>query len=126
MNHKTSLSLVALAVTALITGACTKHEVHQTSAAPNPPVVREPTSGASAGGPVTSTPSDVMSLPASMGTVTFPHKAHQDLLKDCSKCHEKGPGKIEGFGKDWAHAKCKGCHQEMKKGPTSCSGCHKK
>ncbi|RII29917.1 MAG: cytochrome C [Geobacter sp.] len=57
--------------------------------------------------------------------VKFNHKAHQELLKDCSKCHEKGPGKIEGFGKDWAHKNCKGCHADMKKGPTSCKECHK-
>ena len=60
------------------------------------------------------------------GKVSFPHKVHQALLKDCKKCHEKGPGKIEGFGKDWAHKTCKGCHTDMKKGPTACNDCHKK
>lgn len=69
---------------------------------------------------------DVMEFPASMGKVTFNHKAHQDMLKECGKCHEKGPGKIEGFGKDWAHKTCKGCHGEMGKGPTGCKDCHKK
>lgn len=58
--------------------------------------------------------------------VKFNHKAHIELLKDCKKCHEKGTGKIEGFGKDWAHKSgCKGCHVDMKKGPTSCKECHK-
>ncbi len=57
--------------------------------------------------------------------VKFNHKAHMELLKDCKKCHEKGAGKIEGFGKDWAHKTCKGCHTDMKKGPTSCKECHK-
>ena len=58
--------------------------------------------------------------------VKFNHKAHQEALKDCKKCHEKGPGKIEGFGKDLAHGKlCKVCHVEMKKGPTACKECHK-
>lgn len=58
--------------------------------------------------------------------VTFNHKVHADKVGDCKKCHEKGPGKIEGFGKDYAHGKgCKGCHTEMKKGPTSCKECHK-
>ena len=57
--------------------------------------------------------------------VKFPHKKHQELLKNCTKCHEKAPGKIEGFGKDWAHKTCKGCHTDMKKGPTSCKECHK-
>ena len=34
-------------------------------------------------------------------------------------------GKIEGFGKDFAHKTCKGCHTDGKKGPTSCKECHK-
>jgi len=69
---------------------------------------------------------DVMEFPASMGKVTFPHKMHQQLLKNCKKCHEQGPGKIAGFGKEWAHKTCKGCHAEMQKGPSKCSECHKK
>lgn len=59
--------------------------------------------------------------------VKFNHKAHQAVVTDCKKCHEKAPGKIEGFGKDMAHkAACKGCHVDMKKGPTGCKDCHKK
>ena len=70
---------------------------------------------------------DVITLPAKNGNVSFPHKKHQEVLKDCKKCHEKGPGKIQGFGKDLAHAKgCKSCHEEGKKGPTKCGECHKK
>jgi len=69
---------------------------------------------------------DTIEFPASMGKVTFPHKMHQEALKDCKKCHESGPGKIEGFGKEWAHKTCKGCHAEMKKGPVKCGECHKK
>lgn len=57
--------------------------------------------------------------------VKFNHKAHQGYAGECKKCHEKGAGKIEGFGKDWAHKNCKGCHTTMKKGPTSCKDCHK-
>jgi len=63
---------------------------------------------------------DVMTLPAKNGNVAFPHKKHQDALKDCKVCHENGPGKIEGFGKDWAHKNCKGCHVEKNAGPTKC------
>ncbi len=71
--------------------------------------------------------SDVIELPASMGKVTFPHKQHQTALKECTKCHATmAGGKIEGFGKDIAHKTCKGCHTEMKKGPTGCKDCHKK
>jgi len=58
--------------------------------------------------------------------VKFDHKAHQELLKDCTKCHATATGgKIEGFGKDLAHKTCKGCHSEAKKGPTGCKECHK-
>ena len=67
---------------------------------------------------------DVMELKKG---VTFNHKAHGEALKDCTKCHAKASGgKIEGFGKDYAHKKCKECHTEMKKGPTNCKGCHTK
>ncbi len=69
---------------------------------------------------------DTITFPAKNGDVTFPHKKHADSLKDCKVCHEKEPGKIEGFGKDWAHKNCKGCHQEKNMGPTKCGECHKK
>jgi hypothetical protein len=59
--------------------------------------------------------------------VTFNHKAHMALSTDCTKCHASNAGgKIEGFGKDFAHKTCKGCHTDMKKGPTACKDCHKK
>lgn len=59
--------------------------------------------------------------------VTFKHKAHAEAIKDCTKCHDNAAGgKIEGFGRDFAHKKCKECHSEMKKGPTNCKGCHSK
>jgi hypothetical protein len=58
--------------------------------------------------------------------VKFNHKAHQESLKDCTKCHASAAGgKIEGFGKDFAHTTCKGCHSTGGKGPTSCKDCHK-
>ena len=58
------------------------------------------------------------------GTVTFNHKAHQDALGDCAKCHEGEPAKI-AVDKDFAHTTCKDCHKEMN-GPTKCNDCHKK
>jgi opacity protein-like surface antigen len=69
---------------------------------------------------------DEIVLNAKNGNVTFNHKKHQESLKDCKLCHEKGPGKIEGFGKDAAHKLCKGCHETKKAGPTKCGECHKK
>ncbi|HEY6874613.1 MAG TPA: cytochrome c3 family protein [Geobacteraceae bacterium] len=70
---------------------------------------------------------DVMEFPAKMGTVTFNHKAHQEKVKGvCTTCHATAAGgKIEGFGKDFAHKTCKGCH-EKSGGPTKCGECHKK
>jgi len=58
--------------------------------------------------------------------VSFKHKAHIESVKECTKCHAAAGGKIDGFGKDMAHKKCRECHTEMKKGPTSCKGCHTK
>ena len=73
--------------------------------------------------------SDVISLPAKNGNVAFPHAKHLaiKLEKGCTSCHESDKGgKIAGLGKDWAHKTCKGCHEEMKKGPVKCGECHKK
>jgi hypothetical protein len=84
---------------------------------------------------------------------TFPHAKHQEKLacKDChhskdaagkqvpfkegqkiekcETCHNKDAGmtnaKVATF-KDAAHTRCKGCHTEMKAGPTKCPDCHKK
>lgn len=64
-------------------------------------------------------------FPAKMGKVTFNHKAHQEMLKDCKVCHEKTPGKIDGFGKDKAHKLCIDCHKEKGAGPVKCGECHK-
>lgn len=58
------------------------------------------------------------------GAITFNHKAHQEKLGDCSKCHEGEPAKIE-VDKDFGHKTCKACHKEMN-GPTKCNDCHKK
>jgi hypothetical protein len=60
------------------------------------------------------------------GNITFPHKKHQEIVKqDCKKCHQKGPGKIEGKNMKWGHDLCKACHTE-KGAPTKCDACHKK
>ncbi len=91
---------------------------------------------------------DVITLTASNGNVTFPHKKHIDQKIDCLKCHHtwkkgetsgklcvdchkaKAEGKTPSM-KDAAHKDCKGCHEELKKankpaGPTGCTQCHKK
>ena len=54
-----------------------------------------------------------MTFPAKMGNVTFNHKMHQEMLKDCKKCHATDAGgKIEGFGKDIAHPLGSGIDEE--------------
>jgi hypothetical protein len=58
--------------------------------------------------------------------VKFNHKVHSTTVGECTKCHTTAAGgKIEGFGKDWAHKNCKGCHTSLKKGPSACKECHK-
>ena len=71
------------------------------------------------------TGAEVMTFENKKGTITFPHKAHQEKLGgDCSKCHEGTPGKF-GVDKNFGHKTCKTCHKKMD-GPTKCNGCHKK
>ena len=75
-------------------------------------------------------------LEASMGTVTFPHAAHQATVADCKTCHHNGvdAGKCAScHGVDAAapkakkafHKLCKDCHKKQN-GPTKCKGCHVK
>jgi hypothetical protein len=62
--------------------------------------------------------------------VVFNHIGHQtEKVGLCSACHvetEGTPGKIPGFGKEWAHKTCIECHDIFEKGPTKCDGCHTK
>lgn len=77
----------------------------------------------------------------SKGIVSFPHKTHQDQLKDCNICHsvfaqEMGviktlKEKKELKGKQVMNDLCIKCHKDYKasgktSGPTTCSGCHTK
>ena len=36
------------------------------------------------------------------------------------------PGKIKGFGKEWAHKYCTDCHDLFGEGPVTCTDCHQK
>jgi hypothetical protein len=75
------------------------------------------------------------------GVVPFPHKMHQDSLKDCSICHElfdQEIGTIEKLksenklkAKQVMNTQCLKCHRDDKKagkssGPISCTTCHSK
>lgn len=55
--------------------------------------------------------------------VVFNHKSHSESFA-CIKCHKDKPGKIAGFGKDFAHEICKGCHKDNGQS-TACSSCHR-
>ena len=72
--------------------------------------------------------------------MVFDHKGHQtDRVGKCFVCHDNvsvsedgknvtttEPGKIRGFGKEWAHKYCTDCHDLFGEGPTACPDCHKK
>ena len=70
--------------------------------------------------------------------VVFNHKSHQtEKVGKCFVCHDNvevskdektvtrnNPGKITGFGKDWAHKNCTDCHDLFSEGPVTCNECH--
>jgi hypothetical protein len=85
--------------------------------------------------------------------VAFPHAKHVKVVKSCDTCHHTQKGltaeskakvekcstchldpkdpKIPGMReasltKNPFHINCVSCHKEQKKGPTACTGCHKK
>jgi hypothetical protein len=58
------------------------------------------------------------------GTVTLDHPAHLARGIRCKDCHGAGRvGPIE-FTPRLAHERCRGCHVDLKKGPTDCKACH--
>jgi hypothetical protein len=65
--------------------------------------------------------SDVITFSNGM---VFDHQGHKSEVGMCSYCHEGSPGKIPGFGKEWAHKNCIGCHTEFREGPVVCAACH--
>lgn len=77
----------------------------------------------------------------SKGDVPFPHRVHQERLKDCNVCHAVFPQEAESIKKlkdagtlkkkDVMNKQCIKCHKDEKKagnpsGPTTCSKCHVK
>lgn len=70
--------------------------------------------------------------------ITFNHKEHQsERVGKCFVCHDNvtvskdgssvttaRPGRIKGFGKEWAHTYCTDCHDLFGEGPVSCKDCH--
>lgn len=59
-----------------------------------------------------------------------------DAVQKCDACHSEAKApkgdksskmeKIKKYHYNAIHENCKGCHKEMKKGPTKCSECHPK
>ena len=73
------------------------------------------------------------------GNVHFPHRQHQEKLRDCAICHSVYPqkaGSIEELKaqgklvkKEIMNTQCLKCHKEKqrageKAGPTTCTTCH--
>lgn len=67
---------------------------------------------------------ETITFEARPGNVVFPHRLH--AARGCKACHEAAPAKFKAFDKDKAHALCKGCHDQVAKGPRKCDGCHKR
>ncbi len=104
----------------------------------------------------TSGPEEITLNAGGKKPAVFPHKAHQDKLKDCAKCHHYqddagarvpcGDDSLDKIAKcdschnadfpneklrtwkDIGHGQCKACHTEMKAdgAPTKCGACHPK
>jgi len=59
------------------------------------------------------------------GPVLIPHQLHVEMYS-CATCHGEGvPGKIDKTKKQF-HSTCRGCHAEIKAGPTKCGSCHQR
>jgi hypothetical protein len=67
---------------------------------------------------------DVILLPSESGNVVFPHKKHQESVRDCKVCHKTSPGTIKESGQYRPHKLCIGCHEKERSGPVNCVDCH--
>jgi len=67
---------------------------------------------------------DTIVLHSESGNVVFPHKKHQESIKDCTVCHKTSLGTIRESGQYRPHKLCIGCHEKEKSGPVNCLGCH--
>lgn len=60
----------------------------------------------------------------SFGEIHFDHAAHLRREIHCVACHGPGPVHKPEFTPATAHATCRACHVQLKRGPTSCRDCH--
>lgn len=58
------------------------------------------------------------------GTVTVDHAAHLARGISCVRCHGPGPVSKLSLPPKVAHERCKGCHDDLQRGPVLCKGCH--
>jgi hypothetical protein len=76
---------------------------------------------------IAASPPQKVTFETSYGTVTLDHAAHISRRSACDSCH--GPGQATAFkfpSAHDAHAACQSCHEQEKRGPTECAGCHVK
>jgi len=71
-------------------------------------------------------PTKVVLKTSYYGTITLDHQAHLKRRVHCKDCHGPGPVRQIEFTPKLAHDRCRGCHQEIARGPTDCKGCHVK
>jgi len=71
-------------------------------------------------------PTKVVLKTSYYGTITLDHQAHLKRRAHCKDCHGPGPVRQIEFTPKLAHDRCRGCHQEIARGPTDCKGCHVK
>lgn len=69
-------------------------------------------------------PTTVTRQTKTYGTVTVDHVAHLARRVACKACHGPGPVRPIVFTPRVAHDRCRGCHTEIARGPTTCKGCH--
>jgi hypothetical protein len=70
-------------------------------------------------------PDKVVLDPGYYGAVTVDHRAHLARRASCTLCH--GPGPVSKIGRmppARAHESCRGCHEQLGRGPIDCRGCH--
>jgi len=71
-------------------------------------------------------PTKVVLKTSYFGSITLDHQAHLKRRVHCRDCHGPGPVSQIDFTPKLAHDRCRGCHQEIARGPTDCKGCHVK
>ena len=77
--------------------------------------------------PLLAVESSVIVLPSKNGKVALNHLKHQKVNKGCRACHQNDVGgPIKELNMNWAHKKCMGCHDTLRRGPHECRECHQK